>query len=129
MKTTVAELVDKANQAVKTYSVAEARELLNRDNVIFIDVRDEPEIARDGKIPRGVNISRGMLEFRIDSESPYHNPIFSQQKEFVFYCASGGRSALAAQRAKEMGLNAVAHVGGGFKAWLEAAQPTEKSDD
>lgn len=118
-------LLAQANSAVKTYTISEAMDLLRDPGIVFIDVRDEPELSQDGKIACAVHISRGMLEFRVDPTSPYHDPIFSQSKTFVFYCASGGRSALSAQRAQEMGLQ-VAHVGGGLKAWKEAGGKVEQ---
>lgn len=129
MKLGFKELVSAANQAIKIYSVSEAQGLVDTDGVIFIDVRDEPELIKDGKIPGAIHASRGMLEFHIDPESPYHKEIFAMDKEFVFYCATGGRSALAAQRAQEMGLTAVAHVEGGMKGWKEAGGKVNSAKD
>jgi rhodanese-related sulfurtransferase len=89
---------------------------------IFVDVRCENELWRTGILAGAVNVPRGMLEFVIDPNSPYHNPIFSADNRFIFYCASGIRSALAAQRAQEMGIR-VAHLKGGLKAWKDAGYP------
>ena len=114
------QLVTEANAVVKTLSVEAAQSFLGDEEVVFVDLRDYPELERDGKLPGAIHASRGMLEFLIDPESPFHNQVFSSGKQFLFYCASGGRSALAAQRAQEMGLKAVAHLGGGLKAWREA---------
>ena len=71
-------------------------------------------------MPGAFHCTRGMLEFWIDPDSPYHKPVFAQDKTFVFFCAGGMRSALAAQTAKHMGLTPVAHIAGGFKAWKDA---------
>lgn len=119
------QLVAEANAAVETLSVAEALEQLKRDDMVFIDIRDLPELQRDGKIPGAVHASRGMLEFHVDPESPYHKDIFASGKKILLYCASGGRSALAAQQLQAMGLAAVAHMSGGLKAWKEAGGPIE----
>src|SRR5512146_2981389 len=109
------DLVAQANAKVKTVPAAEARALLGKPDVVFVDLRDSAELARDGKIPGAVHVNRGMLEFTLDPTLPYHNPVFSSGKTVVFYCASGGRSALAAATAQDMGLEHVAHGGGGSK--------------
>jgi rhodanese-related sulfurtransferase len=119
------QLIAEANAAVETIGVADAYALLRSDDVAFIDIRDLPELERDGKIPNATHASRGMLEFHADPESPYHKDIFASGKRLVLYCASGGRSALAAQRLREMGLHNVAHMSGGMKAWKEANAPVE----
>jgi rhodanese-related sulfurtransferase len=121
------ELVAEANARVKTISAQEAIALLKDPDTVFVDVRDSAELQRDGKIPGAVHVNRGMLEFAIDPTPPYHNPVFSSGKKVVLYCALGGRSALAADTAQKMGLSGVASLGGGFKAWKEAAGPTEKA--
>ena len=95
-------------------------------NVVIVDMRDPREIEREGRIPGAFPCPRGMLEFWIDPASPYAKPIFQEDKKFVFQCAGGWRSALAAKIAKEMGLKPVAHMGGGFTAWREAGGPVEK---
>src|SRR5436305_5171521 len=119
----VKELLEQANSRVRTVSVQEALGLANDPTTIFVDLRDSAELLRTGKIPGAVHVNRGMLEFAVDPNSPYHNPVFSSAKRVVFYCASGGRSALAADTAQSMGLSNVAHLGGGFKAWTEAHGP------
>jgi rhodanese-related sulfurtransferase len=111
---------------VKTVSVQEAAARLKDPNTVFVDLRDSAELLRDGKIPGAVHVNRGMLEFTLDPALPYHNPVFSSGKNFVFYCASGGRSALAADTAQQMGLAQVSHLGGGFKSWREGNNPVEK---
>jgi len=120
------QLVDEAKARITTIGLPEARERLGRDGVVFVDLRDIRELEREGMIPGAFHCPRGMLEFWIDPESPYHKPVFGEDKRFVFFCAGGMRSALAAATAKEMGLKPVAHIEGGFGAWREAGGPVEK---
>ena len=119
------QLISEANSVIVTILASEALGKLNDPDVLFVDVRDLPELERDGKIPNAIHASRGMLEFHADPDSPYHKSVFSLQRQILLYCASGGRSALAAQRLQEMGFEHVAHVGGGLKAWKEANGPVE----
>jgi rhodanese-related sulfurtransferase len=121
------DLVAQANSRVKTVPVQEAMTLLNDPDTVFVDLRDTSELQRDGKIPGAVHVNRGMLEFTLDPSLPYHNPVFSSGKKVLFYCASGGRSALAADTAQNMGLERVSHLGGGFKGWKEGNGPVEKA--
>ncbi|MGJ4948319.1 rhodanese-like domain-containing protein [Bradyrhizobium sp. HKCCYLS20291] len=118
-------LIDEASAEIETLSAADAIEAARRDDVVIVDIRDPREIERDGKIPGAFSCTRGMLEFWIDPQSPYAKPIFQQDKTFIFHCAGGLRSALAAKTAKDMGLRPVAHIGGGFAAWREAGGPVE----
>lgn len=120
------ELVAECNKRVKTIQPLDAQPLLNAADVVFVDLRDSAELQRDGKIPGAVHVNRGMLEFALDPTLPYHNPAFSSGKRVIFYCASGGRSALAADTAQQMGLQNATHLGGGFKAWREAGGAVEK---
>ena len=121
-------LLDEANAKIKTLSADDALALHGREDVVFVDLRDPRELEREGKVPGAFHCPRGMLEFWIDPDSPYHKPVFAQDKRFVFFCAGGMRSALAAATAQEMGLNPVAHIEGGFGAWREAGGPVEKAD-
>lgn len=116
-------LVDEAMSEVRTLSVDEARTLLGDPNVQFVDVRDIRELEREGVIPHALHAPRGMLEFWVDPESPYHKPAFAQNKTFVFFCAAGWRSALATKTVQDMGLEPVAHIEGGFTAWKGAGAP------
>ena len=93
---------------------------------MIVDIRDPREIEREGRIPGAFSCTRGMLEFWIDPASPYAKPIFQSDKKFIFHCAGGMRSALAAKTAQDMGLKPVAHMGGGFAAWRDAGGPVEK---
>jgi rhodanese-related sulfurtransferase len=118
-------LLDEANAEIETLSAADAIDAAKRDDVVIVDIRDPREIERDGKIPGAFSCTRGMLEFWIDPQSPYAKPMFQQDKTFIFHCAGGLRSALAAKTAQDMGLKPVAHIGGGFAAWREAGGPVE----
>ena len=123
MKRGYKEMVDEANAQVVTLSTADAIKLAGDSNVVFVDVRDVRELEREGLVPNSFHAPRGMLEFWIDSDSPYHKPIFAEKKQFVFYCAAGWRSALSAKLAQDMGMENVAHIEGGFGAWKEAGGP------
>jgi rhodanese-related sulfurtransferase len=118
-------LVDAAEREIETLSVDQALALHGRDDVVFVDIRDVRELEREGRMPGAFHCPRGMLEFWIDPESPYHKKIFAEDKRFLFFCAGGWRSALAAQTAHRMGLRPVAHIKGGFGAWRKANGPLE----
>ena len=118
-------LVEAAEKEIETVSTEDAIKLVGKSDVVLVDIRDIRELHRDGKIPGAVHAPRGMLEFWIDPGSPYHKPVFAQDKKYVFFCAGGLRSALAAQMAQRMGMKPVAHVGGGFSAWKKAGGPVE----
>jgi rhodanese-related sulfurtransferase len=126
MKKTIKMLVAEAEAVIETITVDEALKLAGQDAVQFVDIRDIRELTRDGKIPGAHHAPRGMLEFWVDPESPYHKPIFASGKKFVFYCASGWRSALATKALQEMGLEPVCHIKGGITAWKEAGGELEK---
>ena len=119
-------LLDEANAEIETVSAADAIKLTGDESVVIVDIRDPREIERDGRIPGALPCTRGMLEFWIDPASPYAKPIFQEDKKFIFHCAGGLRSALAAKTAQDMGLKPVAHMGGGFAAWRDAGGPVEK---
>ncbi len=121
-------LLEEANARIETISPADAMALQGRDDVVFVDIRDPRELEREGRMPGAIHCPRGMLEFWIDPESPYHKPVFAQDKRFVFFCAGGMRSALAAATASDMGLKPVAHIEGGFGAWKKAGGPVEKAE-
>ena len=116
-------LVEAAEREIETLSVEAAADLSGRDDTVFVDLRDPRELEREGRMPGAFHCPRGMLEFWIDPESPYHKPVFAEDKRFVFFCGGGWRSALAAKAAQDMGLKPVAHVAGGFSAWKKAGKP------
>ena len=120
------QMVAEAEAEIRTISVDEALRLHADNAARFIDLRDVRELWHDGKITGAKHVPRGMLEFWIDPESPYHKPLFAETVPFVFYCNLGWRSALAAQVAQQMGLDEVCHVEGGFDAWQKAGGPVEE---
>ena len=122
-------MLEDAASRIETLPVAQAIALHGRDDVVFVDLRDPRELDREGRIPGAFHCPRGMLEFWIDPESPYHKPIFAEDKQFVFFCAAGWRSTLSAATAHDMGLKPVAHVEGGFAAWKKAGGPVEASQE
>lgn len=117
------EMVAEANGRITTIPVDRALGLVDDARTLFVDLRDSAEVAREGRIPGAVHVSRGMLEFALDPTSPYHQAALGEGKRIVFYCASGGRSALATDTAQRMGVSHVAHLGGGFKAWQAVGGP------
>jgi rhodanese-related sulfurtransferase len=123
MKKTYRQLVDEANAEVRSYSVAEAIAKHGDAGVQFIDVRDPRELEREGIIPGAFAAPRGMIEFWIDPSSPYFKPVFGEDKEFVFFCSLGWRSALTTKTVRDMGLANVAHIDGGFTGWKAAGGP------
>jgi rhodanese-related sulfurtransferase len=119
------ELVEAAEREIEAVPVEEAVRLHGSGEVVFVDLRDIRELKREGRIPGAFHCPRGMLEFWIDPASPYHKPVFAEDKRFLFFCNGAWRSALATQAAQRMGLKPVAHVAGGFKAWKAAGGPVE----
>jgi len=128
LKKSVKQLVDEANGEIETVSAREALRLKDDPAVVLVDLRDIRELNRDGRVPGAFHAPRGMLEFWVDPESPYHKEIFASRKKFVFFCAGGMRSALAAQAVQHMGLEPVCHMAGGFRAWKEAGGPVAGGD-
>ena len=118
-------LVEDAEREIETLPIDEAIKLVGRDDIVLVDIRDIRELQREGRVPGALHAPRGMLEFWIDPQSPYHKPVFAQDKKYVFFCGGGWRSALAAQTAHRMGMRPVAHVAGGFGAWKKAGGPVE----
>ncbi len=125
IRKSVMAMVAEADAQVRKVEIDEALALHGGGDVVFIDLRDIRELARTGRIAGARHVPRGMLEFWIDPESPYHKPFFSEDKTFVFYCAGAWRSALAAKTADDMGLAPVAHLGGGIQAWIDAGGPID----
>lgn len=120
------EMLAAANAAIETVSVQDALARHGDDGVVFIDVRETVELQKSGTVAGAVHAPRGFLEFIADPEGPMHNPVFRSGKSLLLYCASGGRSALAAKTLQDMGIKNVAHVAGGFAAWREAGGPVEQ---
>ena len=123
MTASVKQMLEAANAVVPKITPDQAAEMIRKGNTLILDVRDAPEVATSGKIAGAVNVSRGMLEFRADPESPYHDKNFDKDKSVILYCASGGRSALAGKLLKDMGYAKVYNVGG-FKDWTGPVDKT-----
>ena len=125
MATSVKQMMEAANAVVPRLTLSQAREIIAKGNTLVVDVRDAPEVEKSGKVAGAVNISRGMLEFRADPESPYYDKNFAKDKTIILYCASGGRSALAGKVLKDMGYGDVYNIGS-FKDWAEGSGAIEK---
>lgn len=125
MATSVKELMAAANAAVPKIGADEARKLMSEQNALVIDVRDAPEVQASGKVKGALNISRGMLEFRADADTQYHNAELRKDRPVILYCASGGRSALGGKVLKDMGYEKVYNLGA-FKDWAEGGGEVEK---
>jgi len=125
MTSSVKDLLAAANASVPKISPKDAAALIAGGKALVVDVRDTPELQAGGKVAGAKHVSRGMLEFRADPESPYHDPAFSRDKTVIVYCASGGRSALAGKTLQDMGYRDVRNLGG-FKDWAESGGAVEK---
>ena len=125
MPTSVKDLLAAANAAVAKITPSDAAELMKRGDVLVVDVRDLPELQASGKVQGAINVSRGMLEFRADPQSPYYDKALDPGKTVILYCASGGRSALAGKTLQDLGYKEVRNLGA-FKDWAEAGLPVEK---
>jgi rhodanese-related sulfurtransferase len=119
------QMVEAANAIVRRITPAEAEKLMAQENTLVVDVRDAPEVEKSGKVAGAVNVSRGLLEFRADPESPYHDKNFSKDRTVILYCASGGRSALSGKTLKEMGYERVYNLGA-FKDWVDSGGAIDK---
>jgi rhodanese-related sulfurtransferase len=126
MAVTVKELLAAANAAVPKIDPQEAVQLVARGNVVLVDVRDALELQDGGKAKDALHIPRGLLEFRIDPESPSYNPALQRDKTILVYCASGGRAALAGNTLKQFGYSDVRNLGG-FKDWVQAGGAVDKA--
>lgn len=116
------DMMAEADAIVQSVTAPEMAGQMGAGDVVMVDIRDPRELEREGMIPGAFHAPRGMLEFWIDAESPYHKPTFAEAKTFVFYCASGWRSLLAARLAQEMGLEARS-LRGGFSEWKKDGHP------
>lgn len=126
MKKGIKKLLEEANAEIRAVEAAEAIALHGRADTVFVDLRDPREREREGSVPDSFSCPRGMLEFWVDPESPYAKPVFAEPKKFVFFCASGWRSALATKTVQDMGLENVCHITGGFTAWRTAGGAVEE---
>ena len=125
MTTNLKEMMHAANAAVPRITPAQARDMVAQGNTLIVDVRDAPEVEKSGKIAGAVNVSRGLLEFRADPDSPSHDKSFAKDKDVIVYCGSGGRAALSGKVLIDMGYERVYNLGG-FKDWAESGGAVEK---
>ena len=119
------QLLAEAEAEIEALAPDAVKSLADAGEITLIDIRDIRELQREGRIPGAHHAPRGMLEFWVDPDSPYHREVFSSGARLVFYCQSGWRSALATQQVQRMGLRPVAHLAGGFRAWRERELPIE----
>ncbi|MGA7805693.1 rhodanese-like domain-containing protein [Bradyrhizobium sp.] len=124
MSSSVKQMLEAANAAVPKITPAQAREMIGKGNTLVVDVRDAPEVENSGKIAGALHVSRGMLEFRADPDSPFHDNHFAKDKTIILYCASGGRAALAASTLRDLGFGHVYNVGA-FKDWVASGGEVE----
>jgi len=125
MKKSAAELVAEAKAQIENLDSDAVESEIAAGDVLLVDIRDAPELDSAGRIPGSIHIPRGMLEFRADPSTPYHQEPLDPSRRVILHCGTGGRSALAAVTLKEMGYERVAHLDGGFNAWKDAGKPTE----
>jgi len=125
MATSLKQMMEAANASVPRITPMQAHDMIAEGTALVIDVRDAPEVEQSGKVAGSVHVSRGMLEFRADPDSPYHDANFTKDKTVIVYCASGGRSALSGKVLKEMGYDRVYNLGA-FKDWVEAGGAIDK---
>ena len=125
MALSVKQMMETANAAVPKITATEAREKIAEGNTLLLDIRDGTEVQASGKAAGAVHVSRGLLEFRADPDSPTHDKNFSREKVVLIYCASGGRASLAGKLLKDMGYSEVYNIGG-FKDWCECGGAVEK---
>ena len=125
LKNSVNDLIIKAKKSIRHLTTEEAVKLHVDKNNLFIDLRDIREISKSGRILGAKHVPRGMLEFWIDPNSPYHKEFFNHDFHFIFYCASDWRSALSTETANNIGLLNTSHMLGGFSRWVELNGPIE----
>ena len=127
MKKTAAQMVEEATAEIVTLKPSDALAMQQAGEAVIVDIRDIRELGKMGKVPGAVHAPRGMLEFWVDPESPYHRDVFAQSgKTYIFFCAAAWRSALATRDMQNMGLGPVAHIEGGFAQWQEEGMPIEE---
>jgi len=124
MSTSVKQMMEAANAAVPRISPADAKQMIAQGNAVVLDVRDAVEVEKSGKVAGALHVSRGLLEFKADPQSPAHDKTLDPNKTIILYCASGGRSALAGKLLKDMGYGNVYNLGA-FKDWAESGAPID----
>jgi rhodanese-related sulfurtransferase len=125
MTMSVKDLVTEARAGLRNLNVDEVASALDDGVALLVDIREPRELEEQGVIPGAIHAARGMLEFHADPSSPYHRGEFDPSRRIILYCASGGRSALAAATLTRMGYDDLAHLDGGLKAWKDAGRPVD----
>jgi rhodanese-related sulfurtransferase len=128
MPKTAAELVAEAKSRIESLDADTVERELDAGDAVLVDLREADELSASGRIPSSIHVPRGMLEFRADAASPYHQEPFEPTRRIILHCASGGRSALAAATLQDMGYTRVAHLDGGFKGWADAGKPVQATE-
>jgi rhodanese-related sulfurtransferase len=123
---TIAERVAQAKGKIENLTPEQVVEEIEA-GAVLVDLREPGELDSEGKIEGAVHAPRGMLEFYADPTSPYHREEFDPSRRTILYCASGGRSALAALALQDLGYTDVAHLDGGVKAWIQTGEATATS--
>ena len=119
-------LVDEAEAQVESLSVVEAKAEV-AEGAVLVDLRDIRELKNDGRIPGAIHAPRGMIEFWIDPDSPYHREALTDPDRLILFCSAGWRSALTAKSVQDMGITGVVHLEGGFKAWTDEGEPIDET--
>lgn len=125
MSKSIMDLVAEAKAVVPEISPDEVKAMAGREDVAIVDVRDDGEVAATGKVQGALHVTRGMLEFRADETTPYHNAALTKDKTIILYCASGGRAALGGKALLDIGYKDVRNLGG-FQGWVDAGGAVEK---
>lgn len=126
VKKGIKELVATAEAEIEALTAPQAMKLVSDEGAVIVDIRDIRELYKEGRITGSVHAPRGMLEFWVDPDSPYHRDVFSSGKKLILHCAIGWRSALATKTLQDMGMDNVCHIDGGYNAWKEANGATEE---
>ena len=128
LKTSASDMVKNVSARIEEIETSDLINMMEDPNVVIVDIRDIRERQRSGYIPGSFHAPRGMIEFWVDPESPYHKDIFAQEgKKYIFHCASGWRSALTVATLQDMGFEA-AHLKEGFSSWEKQGGPVEQQD-
>ena len=125
----VEEMIAEARETITEHTPDEALRRQREADAVIVDIRDVRELQREGVIPGAIHAPRGMLEFWVDPQSPYHKPVFAEDREFILQCASGWRSALSARTLGEMGMTNISHLVGGYGAWREGGLAVSTHDE
>jgi rhodanese-related sulfurtransferase len=115
---TATDLVNEAKARIKEVTPQDVRDMQARgDNIVYLDVR-EPQEWNLGRLPRAIHIPRGTLESAIEAR-------VQRDQRVVVYCASGNRSAFAADTLQQMGYTKVRSMSGGIKGWVDQGGAVE----